>query len=55
MLTLTEYDNYNLIALQASDRDGLECREFSTKFRAETRGYIYFSLFLCLFPDTRTP
>ena len=38
MLTVREYDNYNLIALQGLNTDDIEGYEFSKKFRAETSG-----------------
>jgi len=39
MLTVREYDDYNLIALQAAlDTDGFEGCEFSLKFKADTIG-----------------
>ena len=38
MFTVTEYDDYNLIALQALDTDDLEGCEFSSMYRAEIIG-----------------
>ena len=35
MLTVRVYNDYNFIALQASDTDDLEGCEFSSKFRDE--------------------
>ena len=40
MLTVRVHNNYNLIALQGLDKDGIEGCEFSKKFRAETIGYM---------------
>ena len=39
-ITVRVYDDYNLIALQALDTDVLEGCEFSSKFGAETIGYM---------------
>ena len=36
MITLTVYDNYNLIALQAFDSDTFEGCKVSKKFRAKS-------------------
>ena len=38
MLAVSGCDNYILTALQVLNVDGFEDCEFSTKFRAETRG-----------------
>ena len=38
MLTITVYDNYNIMALQVLDTDDIEGCDFSKKFRFETSG-----------------
>ena len=37
MLTLREYDNYNIITLRDLNTDDFQGYEFLTKFRDETR------------------